>query len=476
MSDIDLCFQSAIDAAAAIRTNQLSPVTLVDALIDRIEQIDPKLNAFCTPAFDSARKQARTAEAAVQRGDSLGPLHGVPVAVKDVVITKGIRTTWGSRLNEDNVPTEDAPSVERLKAAGAIVLGKTNTPEYGWKGATDNLLFGPTFNPWNLELTPGGSSGGTGAAIAAGFAPLGIGTDGGGSIRIPASFCGIYGLKPSFGRIPYYPASLAETLSHLGPMTRTVRDAALMLDVMAGPDSRDRNSLPAEPTDYLAETSGGIEGLRVAWSPDLGYSRVDPEVRRITEQAAQQFAQLGCSLEDADPGFGHLLSSTDNPTYYATYNSGFAAMIASHTEDERKKMDPAFLRSVEPWGQRSLIDAGRANIGRAQLWDTVRRFFDRFDLLLTPTLPVPAFGARLHSAPEIAGHKIKTGDLSWTPFTYPFNLTGQPAATVPCGFTESGLPVGLQIVGRRFDEATVLRASAAFEEIAPWSHRRPPLD
>ena len=476
MSDIDLCFQSAIDAAAAIRTNQLSPVTLVDALIDRIEQIDAKLNAFCTPAFDSARRDARKAESAVQSGDALGPLHGVPVAVKDVVITKGIRTTWGSRLNEDNVPTEDAPSVERLKAAGAIVLGKTNTPEYGWKGATDNPLFGPTFNPWNLEMTPGGSSGGTGAAIAAGFAPLGIGTDGGGSIRIPASFCGIYGLKPSFGRIPYYPASLAETLSHLGPMTRTVRDAALMLDVMAGPDSRDRNSLPAEPTDYLAETSGGIEGLRVAWSPDLGYSRVDPEVRRITEQAAQQFAQLGCSLEDADPGFGHLLFSTDNPIYYATYNSGFAAMIASHTEDERKKMDPAFLRSVEPWGQRSLIDAGRANIGRAQLWDTVRRFFDRFDLLLTPTLPVPAFGARLHSAPEIAGHKIKTGDLSWTPFTYPFNLTGQPAATVPCGFTESGLPVGLQIVGRRFDEATVLRASAAFEEIAPWSHRRPPLD
>ena len=306
--------------------------------------------------------------------------------------------------------------------------------------------------------------------------PLGIGTDGGGSIRIPASFCGIYGLKPTFGRIPYYPASLAETLSHLGPMTRTVRDAALMMDVMAGPDRRDRHSLPAQSTDYLAATAGGIEGLRVAWSPDLGYARIEPEVRQITEKAARLFSQLGCSLEEAGPDLGSLLGSSDNPIYYTIYNTGFAAMIDSHTEEEQSIMDPAFLRSVEGLGQRSVIDAGRANIGRVQVWDTVRRFFDHFDLLLTPTLPVPAFGARLHGAPEIAGHKVTPGDLSWTPFTFPFNLTGQPAATVPCGFTESGLPVGLQIVGRRLDEVSVLRASAAFEEIAPWSHHRPPLD
>lgn len=476
MNDIDLCFLSAIDAAAAIRQKRLSPVTLLDALIDRIDNIDPKLNAFCTPAFDSARQSARIAETAVQRGHSLGPLHGVPVAVKDVVTTRGIRTTWGSRLNAENVPTEDAPSVERLKAAGAIVLGKTNTPEYGWKGATDNLLFGPTFNPWNLDLTPGGSSGGTAAAIAAGFAPLGIGTDGGGSIRIPASFCGIFGLKPTFGRIPYYPASLAETLSHLGAMTRTVRDAALMLDVMAGPDSRDRHSLPAESTDYLAATSGGIEGLRVAWSHDLGYARIDPEVRRITEKAAQRFSELGCHVEEAGPDIAGILGPDQHPIYFILFNTGFAAMIEGHTKEERSIMDPAFLRSAQGWGERTVIDAGRANIGRVQLWDTVRRFFERFDLLLTPTLPVTAFGARLHGAPEIAGHKVRPGDLSWTPFTYPFNLTGQPSATVPCGFSKAGLPVGLQIVGRRLDDATVLRASAAFEDIAPWSHHRPPLD
>ena len=476
MNDIDLCFLSAIDAANAIRQKRLSPVTLVNAIIDRIDRIDPKLNAFCTPAFDSARQTAKVAEAAVKRGDKLGPLHGVPVAVKDVVATRGIRTTWGSRLNADNVPTEDAPSVERLKAAGAIVLGKTNTPEYGWKGATDNPLFGPTFNPWNLELTPGGSSGGTGAAIAAGFAPLGIGTDGGGSIRIPASFCGIYGLKPTFGRIPYFPASLADTLSHLGPMTRTVRDAALMMDVIAGPDRRDRHSLPADGTDYLALTSGGIEGLRVAWSPDLGYSRVDPEVKRITEKAAKRFSELGCHVEEASPDIAGILGPGQHPIYFILFNAGFASMISSHTKEEQGIMDPAFLRSAEGWGQRSLIDAGRANIGRVQLWDTVQGFFERFDLLLTPTLPVTAFGARLHGAPEIAGHKVDPGDLSWTPFTYPFNLTGQPAATVPCGFSESGLPVGLQIVGRRLDDVSVLRASAAFEEIAPWAHRRPPID
>ncbi|MBI2878907.1 MAG: amidase, partial [Candidatus Rokubacteria bacterium] len=289
MHDDDLCYLPATDLAAAIRAKALSPVEVVEAFLARIERLNPLLNAYCTLTAEAAREAAREAEAAVLAGRPLGALHGVPVSIKDLIITRGVRTTWGSKIHEDHVPEEDAPAVERLRAAGAILLGKTNTPELGWRGSTDNLIFGPTRNPWDPGRTAGGSSGGAAAAVAAGLGPLAVGTDGGGSIRIPASFCGIYGLKPSFGRVPIYPASAAEALSHAGPMTRTVADAALMLEVLAGPDERDRNSLPADGARYARAIEDDLRGLRVAWSPDLGYAAVDPEVRALAEAAARRF-------------------------------------------------------------------------------------------------------------------------------------------------------------------------------------------
>lgn len=468
MSHDELCYLPAIELAARIRTKEVSPVEVVEAFLARIERVNPAVNAYCTVTAEVARRAAKAAEAAVVRGAPLGPLHGVPVSIKDLIITRGVRTTWGSRIYEQHIPEEDAPAVERLLRAGAILLGKTNTPELGWRGSTDNLIFGPTRNPWDLERTAGGSSGGAAAAVAAGLGPLALGTDGGGSIRIPASFCGVYGLKPSFGRVPVYPASAAEALSHTGPITRTVRDAALMLEILAGPDERDRNSLPAEGTGYLRLLESGIRGLRVAWSPTLGYAPVDPEVRALAEAAARRFADLGCEVEEADPGF-----PDPHAAWVALFYGGLGARVAGYLPEWRDRIDPGLLKIVDQFRDLSAYQFVQALFERAALWDTVRRFFARYDLLLTPTIAVPPFELGIVGPSEVAGKPV--GPLGWTPFTYPFNLTGQPAASVPCGFTASGLPVGLQIVGRRYAETTVLRASAAFEAACPWADRRPPL-
>ncbi len=455
--------------AAAIRAKRLSPVQVVDAVLARMERLNPSLNAYCTATGDAARSAAEAAEAAVMAGKPLGPLHGVPVSIKDLVTTKGIRTTWGSKIHEHVVPEEDAPLVGRLKAAGAIITGKTNTPEYGWTAETDNRIFGPTRNPWDVARSAGGSSGGAGAAVAAGLGPLAVGTDGGGSIRIPSAFCGIFGFKPSFGRVPIYPPSAAETLSHAGPMTRTVRDAALMLKVMAGPDERDRNSLPADGTDYLAVVGEGIRGLRVAWSPDLGYALVDPVVRETCERAARAFEEIGCRVEAAAPGF-----SDPDETWSTLFYGAIAAKLAPYLPAWRDRMDPGLVTIVERGQRLSGIQLVEAGFRRAALWDTVRRFFETYDLLFTPTVAVAPLPLGQVGDIEIAGRTVSRWKAF--PFNFPFNLTGQPAATVPCGWTERGLPIGLQIVGRRFADATVLRAAAAFEAARPWACRRPPLD
>ena len=464
-----LCYMPAVEVAAAIRERKLSPVEVVEAVLAHIERLNPRLNAYCTVTAEGARAAARAAEEAVMAGRPLGPLHGVPVSIKDLVTTKGVRTTWGSKLHEHVVPEEDAPVVARLKAAGAIVLGKTNTPEYGWTAETDNRVFGPTRNPWDPARSAGGSSGGAAAAVAAGMGPLAVGTDGGGSIRIPAAVCGIFGLKPSFGRVPVYPASAAESLSHTGPMTHTVRDAALMLRVMAGPDERDRNSLPADATDYLATAGDGIRGLRVAWSPDLGYALVDPEVREACAQAAHAFEGLGCRVETAAPGFPE-----PEETWATLFWGAIGAKLAPALPEWRERMDPGLVEVVEKGETLTGIQVAEAGFRRAALWDTVRRFFEAYDLLLTPTVAVPALPLGGTGDIEIAGRRVSRWKAF--PFNYPFNLTGQPAATVPCGFTAGGLPIGLQIVGRRFADATVLRAAAAFEAARPWAARRPRLD
>src|SRR5438093_1406086 len=305
MADARLAWLPATELAALIRKRQVSPVEVIGAVLDRIDTINPRLNAFVTLTDEQARRQAKAAGRALgRRSARLRPLHGVPFSVKDLVITRGVRTTFGTPFYRDNVPTEDAPMVERMKAAGAIMLGKTNTPTFGWIGATHNLVFGITRNPWHLERTPGGSSGGASAAAAAGLGPLHIGTDGGGSIRIPAACTGIFGHKPSYGRIPTYPTSGAWSLSHIGPLTRTVADAALMLTVSAGPDERDQYSLPGPRVDYVKAVRGNVKGLRVAYTGAHGFAdAVDPEVRAACAKAARVFRDLGCRLEDVKPGW-----------------------------------------------------------------------------------------------------------------------------------------------------------------------------
>jgi Asp-tRNA(Asn)/Glu-tRNA(Gln) amidotransferase A subunit family amidase len=467
MSDTDLCYLSATDLAAAIRTKQVSPVEVVNAVLSRIERLNPQLNAFCLVTADTARQAAQAAERAVMHGDRLGPLHGVPVSIKDLVITKDVRTMRGSKLYEHDVPTEDAPVVERLKAAGAIILGKTTTPEFGFKGVTDSLVTGISRNPWNLDRTPGGSSGGAGSAVATGMGPLAVGTDGGGSIRIPSSFCGIYGLKPHVGRVPVYPASATGDLSHAGPMTRTVRDAGLMLNAIAGADDRDRFSLPMSHPDYVKAVEGDIRGLRVAWSPDLGFAIVDPQVQTITAEAVKAFAEVGCDMEEVNPSFDH-----PGELFLHFFYVNIGAMLRDYPGYE-SQIDPQLLANIVEVQGVSGQDYARSILRRGVIFEKIRRFFATYDVLLCPTVAVPPFEVGLEGPTQIAGRSVDR--RAWIAMTPLFNLTGQPAATVPCGFTNDGLPIGLQIVGRRFDEATVLRASAAFEAVRPWAQKRPPV-
>jgi len=471
MASDDLCWMSAAEMAAAIRKKKLSPVEVMRAVLARIERVNPALNAFVTLTADQAMKDARAAERALaKKSVTLGPLHGVPFSTKDLVITKGIRTTFGTRLYADNVPTEDAPMVERLRAAGAIQLGKTNTPAFGWIGATHNLLFGITRNPWNLDRTPGGSSGGASAAVAAGLGPLAIGTDGGGSIRIPASCAGIFGLKPTFGLIPVYPFSAAWSLSHIGPMTRTVTDAALMMNAAAGLDERDAFSAPAPRVDYVKALRQGIKGLRAAWSSTLGFGRiVDPEVRASCEKAARRFRELGCRVEEVDLGW-----PSPKDAWEAIFCGGIAARLAPSLGERRADIDAGLAAIIDQaltWGPTRYVQAW---FDRLAWNEHPRRLFEKYDLLLTPTIACAPFKVGLDNPTEIAGTPVEPYD--WIPFTFPFNMTGHPGASVPCGVTSDKLPVGLQIVGRRFEDAAVLRAAAAFEQLQPWAHAKPSLE
>ncbi len=469
MSPTD-AYTPAVEIATLIREKKLSPVEVIDSLLERIDRINPNINAYCTLVPDQAREDARKAEAAVTRGDSLGPLHGVPVSVKDLTATKGIRTVMGSRIYENSVPDEDAIIVERLRDAGAIVVGKTNTPEFGFMGVTDNRVFGLTRNPWNLDRHAGGSSGGAAAAVAAGLGPLATGSDGGGSIRIPSSFCGVFGLKPSYGRVPRGPGVPDwQTISHLGPITRTVSDAALMLCSIAGRDERDRHSLADETLDCHPLPDGDLKGVSIGWSADLGYAIVDPEVLEVTAAAARVFESTGATVDDAGIDIEH-------PGGFAIiWAATFASRYASFLDEWRDQMDPRLVAMVERGADITAARYAEAATGREQFWQNIRPCFDKFDYLLTPTLAVAAFDNTKFEVNEIAGTKGAPA-LDWTPFSFPFNYTGQPAASVPCGWTKDRLPIGLQIIGRRFDDVGVLRVAAAFEKATPWGDRRPDLD
>jgi Asp-tRNA(Asn)/Glu-tRNA(Gln) amidotransferase A subunit family amidase len=473
MEATELCYTPATQLAAAIRTKQVSPVEVVDAVLRRIERLNPRLNAYCTVTADLARTTARAAEAAVLRGEALGPLHGVPYSLKDLTPTKGIRTTFGSKIFEHHVPTEDAIVVERLRAAGGILLGKTNTPEFGCKGMTDNKIFGTTYNPWNLTRTPGGSSGGAGAAVAAGLGPLAEGSDLAGSIRMPASFCGVVGFKPSQGRIPRYPNGNAwNTMSFNGPLTRTVADAALMFQAMVGPDDRDPLSLPATGEDFSAavQGEGSLKGLRVAWTPDLGMVPVEPVVQESCAGAVRVFADLGCHIEENSPDCrgAHELFSVLNANLRT-------AAVGDYAETWAAQMDPLLVWRLEQGRTLSLRDVGKAEMARTAFYQRLRQFFATYDLLLLPTTVAPPYDAHGGYPTTVAGRPIST-PYEILLLTYAFNVTGQPAISVPAGWTTEGLPIGLQIVGRRHADALVLRAAASFEAAAPWVQRRPPVD
>jgi aspartyl-tRNA(Asn)/glutamyl-tRNA(Gln) amidotransferase subunit A len=468
MNATDLAYTPATDLVASIRSKALSPVDVTRAVLERVAQVNPKINAFCTVTADTALAAARAAETAVMRGERLGPLHGVPVSIKDLALVKGVAAKFGSYVFEQRIGEVDAPFVRRLREAGAILTGKTTTPEFGWKALGDSPLTGVTRNPWNLAMTSGGSSAGAGAAAAAGLGPLHQGSDGAGSVRVPSAFCGIYGLKPTFGRVPMWPVSNTDSASHVGPMTRTVADAALMLAVMAGPDDWDRQSLDAPPADYVGRLRDGVRGLRVGWSLDLGCCRVDPEIGQVARRAAEAFQGLGAAVEDAK------VSLPDTrEMIHLMWNAHYAGNYAAHLEKFRPRMDPGLVAALED-GRRYSAEAYVDMRGRKHAYcDAVRALFDTYDLLLTPTVSVAAFEVGRLNPTHFPQHAWDW--FPWAGFSYPFNFTGQPAATVPAGFTASGMPVGLQIVGRRLADLQVLQASAAFEEARPWAAKRPTL-
>lgn len=458
--------------AGAVRRKEVSPREIIDHLLSRVERINPKVNAFCTVAPEKAREAARRAEAQIMRGEEIGPLHGVPVSVKDLTLTAGMRTTFGSRIFEHHIPEEDGLIVERLKSAGAIVVGKTNTPEFGAGADTYNALFGPTRNPWKLSHTCGGSSGGSAVALACGLGPLATGSDLGGSLRIPASFCGVVGFRTSAGLIPIYPSFLGwDTLAVEGPMARTVADTALMLAVIAGADDRSPISYPVDRSAYTAAVERPeVRGLKAAWSPDLGVVPVDREVRAVAQQAAHRFGELGCTVEEAGPDF-----TGAGEVIRVTRALRMVALHGEKLEKWREGMNPNLVRNIEQGFPLSTRQIGEAEKERTAIYGRVRRFFERYDLLLTPTVAVPPFPVEMPYPQEVNG-RVAQSYTDWFLLTYAITITGLPAISIPCGWTKEGFPVGLQVVGRRMAETTVLRAAAAFEGLCPWHDRKPALE
>jgi aspartyl-tRNA(Asn)/glutamyl-tRNA(Gln) amidotransferase subunit A len=460
MKNNDLCALSATELLALYRRKKVSPVEVTRATLERIGKLNPVLNAFCFLDPDSSLKAAKQSEKRWLKGTPQGLLDGVPASIKDLIVTRGWPTLRGSRTTDPKGPwNDDAPAVARLREHGAVLLGKTTTPEFGWKGVTDNPLTGITRNPWNPKLTPGGSSGGAAAAVASGMGPLAIGTDGGGSIRIPCSFTGLFGLKPSFGRVPAWPLSPMGTVAHLGPMTRTVEDAALMMNVLSLPDARDWHSLPHDARDYRIGLDDGVKGLRIAYSADLGYAKVDGEIASIVKRAVKKFQDLGATVEAKDPGFEDC-----GPLFAAHWFPGAAYIVRNIHPRKRALMDKGLLETARMGEKVTAAQYLDAIQKRGALGVLMNRFHQTYDLLVTPTLPLAAFTA----GKEVANLLKEKRWTDWSPFSYPFNLTQQPAATVPCGLTKKGLPVGLHIVGPRYADALVLRAARAFESAQPF--------
>ena len=459
----DIAMLPATELVALYRRKELSPVEVTRACLDRIDGLNGELNAYLLVDHDAAIRAAEASEARWRRGEPVGLVDGVPTSIKDLILTKGWPTLRGSKIVPADQPwTEDAPAVARLKEHGAVLLGKTTTPEFGHKGVTHGPLTGISRNPRNKDMTAGGSSGGAAIAAATGMGALHIGTDGGGSIRIPAGFTGVFGIKPSYGRVPAYPSSPFAAVAHLGPMTRTVADGALMLRVMSFPDPemRDWYALPHQDVDYLASLDNGVRGMRIAFAPTFNGFPVDDEIAALVRRAVERLAGEGAEVEEITIDIPDMVD-----VFRTIWFASAATLVAGFSDAERGQLEPSLAEMAE-WGSRvPLVDYTRALGRRGQIGTQLNQIHRRYDLLLTPTLPIPAFTAGLDSPWPIDDY----GWLSWTPFSYPFNLSWQPAATVPCGLTRAGLPAGLQIVGAMHADAQVLTAARAYETVHPFA-------
>ena len=471
MNSGELAFAPAYELRGLLDSREVSSVELTEMFLGRIEELNPILNAFLTVCGEEAVASARQADERIGRGDGGGPLLGIPVSIKDLEVTKGIRSTMGSLAYRDYVPKIDSITSERVRRSGAVILGKTNTPEFGLLGTTENRLGDACRNPWNTDRTSGGSSGGAAAALVAGLCTLATGSDGGGSIRIPASFCGVYGIKPTLGRVAKYGGvgnASPNFTSQSGPLARNVRDAATLLQALAGYDSRDMTAMREEPPDFVAAVAQRLEGLRVAWSVDLGYAAVDAEVARIAAEGARVFEDLGCVVEEPQISLQHPIE------YFMTIFSTGAYVSYKDLYEQKRGLLTNYVRGNLALGESTTGEEFvKAMLAYQRVRSQADDIMEEYDLLLTPTMSVPAF--QVGQFPRVIDGQSVDPRLGYMPYTPVFNLTGQPAASVPCGFTEDGMPIGLHIVGRRGEEETVLRASAAFEEAKPWAHLRPPV-
>ena len=467
---VDLADCSAAELLQYYRSGAASPVEATEAVLARIAARNAELKAFCLVDADGALQSACASEARWQAhrraGAPVGDLDGVPASIKDLVLTRGWPTLRGSRTVDPAQPWDvDAPVTARLREAGAVLLGKTATPEFGCKGETNSPLTGITRNPWNPAKTPGGSSGGAASAVAAGMGPLAVGTDGAGSVRIPAAFCGTFGLKPSFGRVPAHPLSPFGSVAHIGPHTLSVRDAALMMNVIKRPDARDWTALPPDTRDDTLGLEDGVRGLRVAYSPTLGYAKnVHPEIAAAVDAAVLELEALGAQVQAVDP----VLDGDPLPITTGLWFAGAWTLWNTLTPEQQALTDPDFRAEAEAGSRLSLLEVQRLHLARGALGSLMRQFMQRYDLLITPSVAVPAFDARPAGQVDLTPEAM----LGWTPFSYPFNLTQQPACSIPCGLTRDGLPIGLQIVGPMFADALVLRAARAYESVRPIA--RPP--
>ncbi|TCU31465.1 amidase [Rhizobium azibense] len=463
---------TACEAVELLRQRRISPLEIANDCLNRIDEINPSLNAFCWVDRDGALKAARLSEERWFRGAPLGALDGIPATIKDLTLTIGMPTRRGSATTSDAGPWNvDAPVSARLREAGAILVGKTTSPEFGWKGVTDSPLFGVTRNPWDKELTPGGSSGGAGVAAALNLGMLHQGSDAGGSIRIPASFTGTFGFKPTFGYVAQWPESAMRTLSHLGPMTRTVPDAELMMTVISGRDPRDGFSGPDYPKSIAVDLER-LEGCRIAYSADLGYVDVSEDIRRVTDAAVEQARALGAIITEIDPGFSDPIDTIE-----VLWCAGAARVLRSLDDQQAELLDPGFREMAQRGLNISLAEYQAAEMARSELAAQMSAFHQEHEFLLTPTMPLPPFPVgRVVPDPSIKKW------AAWTPFTYPFNLTQQPAASLASGLDAKRLPVGLQVVGARHNDRRLLSVCRILEKqlgrlvppcIARFHHTRP---